>query len=192
MRIIHPKYFYTTIYPENKNILHFIPHLLPVFRVKVQHADIFVFFGRVFRKSNLSVGGPEKPARMFFYVRMVIRTVKRNIKCNFYSKFFCSMDKFLKVIKSSQFEIDRLMPPLLITYCPGTARVISSCINTVIGTFTICPSDGMYWRQVYDIKPHTFYINKSFFTIFKCCTLIRNFTLGPVKHFIPVGKSCLR
>ena len=80
MRIIDSENVNTLINPIGDNGFQFIPQCLPVFRFKIKGIDILIFFRWIFCILNRSIRALLKPVRMFLYIRMIRRALKRNVK----------------------------------------------------------------------------------------------------------------
>ena len=84
VRIIHTKDAHPALGPKQNDALHLRPEVAPVFAVKIQWINIFVLFRRVLRVFDRAVGAFVEPIGMLFDVRMIGRTIDREIEGDFH------------------------------------------------------------------------------------------------------------
>ena len=85
MRIIDAKDAHVAIGPKKNNAYHLGPEFGPVWAPEVEWKNVFVFFRRILGVFDRAVRALVKPFGVLFDVRMVGRTVDREIERYFHS-----------------------------------------------------------------------------------------------------------
>ena len=79
VRIVDAKDLDALLDPEQEHISEFTPHRLPILAFEIERVDVLVFLRRILRILNCAVRPAAKPLRVILYVRMVRRSLKRDI-----------------------------------------------------------------------------------------------------------------
>ena len=104
VRIVHSEGFHAMFAPEQDDAGQFLPQLAPVFVLVVERVDVLILFGRVFGVFDRAVGPLEEPLGMRGDIRVVGRTVQREIQRDFHPALVDLRHEPVEVLECAEFR----------------------------------------------------------------------------------------
>ena len=123
MRVIDPERAHTVVGPEKHDAHDFRPKFGPFFAAKIQWENVFVFFRRVLGEFDRAVGSLIKPIGMFANVRMIRRTIDREIECDLHPAFSHFALEPIEILQRTQRRFDGFVAAGRAPDCPRHARI---------------------------------------------------------------------
>ncbi len=101
VRIIHAKDAHAVLGPEQNDADHFIPKLLPVRAAEIQRINVLVFLRRILGVLDRAVGPFVEPLGMLGDVRMIGRTIDREIERDLHSAIADLLLQPIEILQST-------------------------------------------------------------------------------------------
>src|SRR4029077_13367543 len=98
MRVIDAKNADALIDPELQDTLEFVPKSWRCRRLEIERIDVLIFFRRILGVLNRSVRPLAEPFRMLMCIRMVGRTLERDVQRDFQAVFRRGGEKVPEVL----------------------------------------------------------------------------------------------
>src|SRR5205807_5014549 len=173
--------------PKQHDAHHFRPKLRPFFAAEIERENVLVFFWRILREFDRAVRPLVKPIRMFADVRMVGRTIDREIKRDLHSAFSHFALEPIEIFERTQRGLHRFVTASFASDRPGHAGIAWLCSHGIVSPFAISMSDRMNRWEINYVEAHRPRVINSGQTITKCRSAIAA-TFGRAwKKFIPGG-----
>src|SRR4029077_21214019 len=123
VRIIDPKSPHAAVRPKEHHARHLSPKRRQVLTPEIQWIEVFVFLRRILREFNRAVGTLIKPFRMFANVRMIRRTIDREIERDLHSALADFAVQPFEILQRTEGRFDRLVSSSLASNCPRHAWI---------------------------------------------------------------------
>ncbi len=136
MWIIDAKYAHPVADPEKDDVLQLFPQLSPLRSLEIQGNNILVFLGWIFRVLDRSIRTFTEPFRMLPHVRMIRRTLERQVERDLDIVRLGLGDQTGEIVQRSQLRIDAGMPALFGSNGPGTADVVRTRGDFIVFAFS--------------------------------------------------------
>ena len=116
--------------------------------IKINRVDILILFRRIFCVCDSSIRALCKKFFMCFHPRMIGGALQGKIERNLYIQFLCCGNKFLKILKSSQFWVYCIVATIGTADTPWNPAISRLCGRGIIFSFSKRDADGMNWRKI--------------------------------------------
>src|SRR5205807_7038822 len=105
--IIDAKNSHALVDPKQEDAFQFLPQRAPGLGFKIERVDVLIYLGWIFSVLDRPIRSFAKPLGMFANIRMIGRTLKRDVKSKFDPLFVCSADERTKIFHRAQLGMDR-------------------------------------------------------------------------------------
>ncbi len=121
-----PENFYSLINPEGNDRFKFFPQCFPIFCLEVERINILVFFRRILSVLNGSIRTLPEPLRMFFYIRMIRRTLKGDVQGDVDTLILCFCNQSLVIVKGAKPSMHSLVSSSSLLIAQGRTQALQA------------------------------------------------------------------
>ncbi|KJU82236.1 membrane protein [Candidatus Magnetobacterium bavaricum] len=169
MRVVNPEDTDVFCTPEQDDITHLGPHLLPTVAggIEVQGIDVFVLLGWIFGILDGAVGTLEKPVGIFLYIRVVGRAVDGKVNGDLHAALLAGGLKPGKVLKRAKARLYCLVSAKIAANGVWTSGVSGTAYEAVVWPLALCYSDWVDRREVDYVKAHVLDLRQALYAVLK-------------------------
>src|ERR1700686_1230459 len=134
--------------PIHYNALEVFPKFRRVLALEIERVNVLVFCRRILRILHGSIRAFAKPFAVLFHIRMIRRTLIRDVEGDFQSQVACLALQFLEISQSSQLRLNRFVSALCSANGPRASHIASCRSQRVVFALALRDSNRMNGRKV--------------------------------------------